>query len=698
MQPSYAYLVLHGKQEWTNVFRLEAKKATSLGRSSKNTITLNDDRCSREHARIIYDQGQWILQDTGSRNGTFLNDQLIEESAPLQTGDDIRLGHTVLRFTHNLSKLFSHSQKEASNASTAFPESGSGIYGLDAREGLQGPGPGDFDPTTVIHSKSQSGFLVQPPASRRGQEKEELLGTTCRGYDSADLCRLAFVLAKNDDVETISELAIQGLLEATGADAGGVWLLPHEENHSQRADQLKLVASISNTSTPYLTISRALASEALSSGKGMLVDSNQVEKIAEALEDELDRTVPLEPHRIIVAPIQAEPRLFGLLHLYSEREENRFQQNDLEYALAVAETVATALGQCNRAHQLQENLNQARSENTLLREILDLESEIVGTSDAIRHVENLAAKAAGEKSTVLIRGESGVGKELVARAIHFSGPRREQSFICLNCAALSETLLSSELFGHEKGAFTGATDQKKGKFEAAHQGTLFLDEIGEMSINLQSKFLRVLEGHPFERVGGNQPISVDVRVIAATNRDLEQEVAEKRFRHDLFFRLRVLEIVVPPLRRRPTDIPLLANHFLKKLTAETGRKDLEIEQEALERLMEHRWPGNVRELKNVMERAIIMANGRAIQAGDLILSSLETTGDTDVKMPASHQKNSSFVPKTLHEMEKEMIKTTLEYVEGNKSRAARLLGIERSTLDRKIKRWDIAWKDSSSSY
>jgi Nif-specific regulatory protein len=685
-----AYLVLRDKQQWKDVFRLKSGESTTIGRSSKNHITLNDDRCSRQHATVFYDQGSWIVRDTNSRNGTFVNEQLVEDQSPLSPGDQIRLGHSVLGFTHDLSELVSPSVSQERSSKSS--QGGTGVYGLERREGHQGPGPGEFDPTTVIHSKSQSGFLSHPPGSFRKTEKQKLLGKTSKGFDSADLCRLAFVLGKNGDVQSVCELAIEGLMEATGAEAAGVWLLPHDEEHAAEADQLMLIASRFVDEQPYFPLSGALASEVLSSGKAMLVDGNQLDSWIGSRDEGSEKTAPLNPHWIMVAPIRDDHRHYGLLHLYSQQEENRFHQGDLEYTLAVAETVATALAQLSQAHQLREHLNQARSENTLLREILDLESEIVGTSSAIQQVGNLAAKAAAGKSTVLIRGESGVGKELVARAIHFSGPRREKPFVCLNCAALSETLLSSELFGHEKGAFTGATTQKTGKFEAADGGTLFLDEIGEMSINLQSKFLRVLEGHPFERVGGNQPISVDVRVIAATNRELEREVAENRFRHDLFFRLQVLEIIVPPLRKRPSDIPLLANHFLKKLISETGRKGLQLGEEAMKLLLEHRWPGNVRELKNVIERAVIMTGNDWIKPDDLVLSSLATTGDTDVKMEQLPSKTTgTFEPKTLQEMEREMIRATLEHVAGNKSQAARLLGIERSTLDRKIKRWDIEW-------
>ena len=210
---------------------------------------------------------------------------------------------------------------------------------------------------------------------------------------------------------------------------------------------------------------------------------------------------------------------------------------------------------------------------------------------------------AGTNACCLIRGESGSGKELVARAVHNSSPRKDGPFVCLNCAALTETLLESELFGHERGSFTGATEKKVGKFEAAHRGTIFLDEIGEMAVGAQAKLLRVLEGHTFERVGGGAPVKVDVRVVAATNQPLEDAVRNGGFRRDLFFRLQVVEIRVPPLRERKSDVPLLAEHFLQAVRRETGRRVRGFTPAALAKMEEYHWPGNVRELRNVVERA-----------------------------------------------------------------------------------------------
>jgi Nif-specific regulatory protein len=387
---------------------------------------------------------------------------------------------------------------------------------------------------------------------------------------------------------------------------------------------------------------------------------------------------------VICAPIRRGKRVLGMLHLYSTSDERVPDPDDLEFTLAVANTVAVALDNLSRREELAENLNQIRDENLQLRERLGVQSEIVGSSIAMARVAQEIGRAAPSRATVLIRGESGVGKELVARAVHYSSPRRKGPFVCVNCAALSRSLLASELFGHEEGAFTGATQRKVGKFEAADTGTLMLDEIGEMSPATQAKFLRVLEGHPFERVGGTETIKCDVRVIAATNRDLERDVAEGRFRRDLYFRLRVLEITVPPLRKRPEDIPELAHYFLQKFNAETGRKLRGYGPQAMELLRTYRWPGNVRELKNVVERAVVLARGEFIEPDDLTLSKLSTAGDT-----GEHHRDEKFQPASLADIERQHILATLSATNWNKSQTAALLGIERTTLDRKIRRYEL---------
>lgn len=349
-----------------------------------------------------------------------------------------------------------------------------------------------------------------------------------------------------------------------------------------------------------------------------------------------------------------------------------------------------------RQNELTAYLNCERAENRRLRGFIGQKLEMIGSSAAIRKVQDSIVRAGNSKATVLIRGESGVGKELVAQAIHEHSVRSGGPMVCLNCAAFSESLLQSELFGHEKGAFTDAVEMKVGKFEAADKGTIFLDEIAEMNPALQATFLRVLEGAQFTRIGGNKPISVDVRVVAATNRNLEEEVTAGRFRKDLYYRLRVLEITVPPLRERVGDVDILADHFLARFSEETGRRYKEFSAEAKALLNAYRWPGNVRELKNIVERAVLMGNPPTVQKADLLFSALEEVelgGQRSEKVSNPVIKGTqedSFVPISLKEMEKRLIQQTLELYAWNKSKTAKSLGIERTTLDRKIAAYEIS--------
>lgn len=310
---------------------------------------------------------------------------------------------------------------------------------------------------------------------------------------------------------------------------------------------------------------------------------------------------------------------------------------------------------------------------------------LIGESPSLEQLRKQVRRVGPTDATVLVRGESGVGKELVARSLHEYSQRRTAPFICLNCAALSESLLESELFGHERGAFTGATDRKLGKFELAHTGTLFLDEVGELSPSIQAKFLRVLEGQPFHRIGGSQSIQADVRVIAATNRDLEEAVRCQKFREDLYYRLHVMQIVVDPLRERSEDIPLLAQHFFQEAIRQTKRPVNSITEAAIGRLLGYRWPGNIRELKNAIHRAVILCAGEHIEPHDLYFCSLDDDETSSYHLSRSTQLDGQ----SLVEVELSHIMAVLEQTGWNKTKSAEILGIERSTLDRKLKRHDV---------
>ncbi|MFC1895212.1 sigma-54-dependent transcriptional regulator [Thermodesulfobacteriota bacterium] len=330
-------------------------------------------------------------------------------------------------------------------------------------------------------------------------------------------------------------------------------------------------------------------------------------------------------------------------------------------------------------------------ENRRLRDELGSQyrfDNIIGKSRAMRDVFATIRKVAPSGATVLIEGESGTGKELVARAVHFNSPRRDRPFVAVNCGALTETLLESELFGHEKGAFTGAVTTKKGRFELADGGTLFLDEIGDLSLPLQVKLLRVLQERVFERVGGVKPISVDIRLIAATNSDLKDEMKKGRFREDLFYRLNVVQIVLPPLRNKYEDIVPLVDHFVKKYASERGdKRPVEgVDQQVLRVFYDYQWPGNVRELENVIERAVILCAGDRIGVSDLPKG---FSGDEEGSFDVDAIPVTSKLPETLAVIERKMIERALQMSGNVQTRAAELLGIRKSLLHYKIKNYGI---------
>ncbi len=344
-------------------------------------------------------------------------------------------------------------------------------------------------------------------------------------------------------------------------------------------------------------------------------------------------------------------------------------------------------------HILSSALEQRRlrSENAYLRSQLQDRYRfegIVGRSDAMRRLFGMLETVAGTSSTILVTGETGTGKELVARAIHHNSPRRNHRFVALNCGAIPETLLEAELFGHVRGAFTGAVSTRQGRLEQADRGTLFLDEVGTMSAGLQAKLLRALQERAFERIGDNQSVRVDVRVIAATNSDLEQMVEEGTFREDLFYRLNVIPIRLPPLRERREDIPLLVQDFLHKLGSELdpARSDVIFSQEAMRRMMAFRWPGNVRQLENMIERMLILTSGRPqIDIEDLppeLNGDQAEIGNAPTVLPEAGLD----LTQHLRDTERSLIRSSLERTGGNKQQAARLLNIKRTTLLEKAKR------------
>jgi len=380
-------------------------------------------------------------------------------------------------------------------------------------------------------------------------------------------------------------------------------------------------------------------------------------------------------------PIKLEGKTIGALSV----DKQAGSKIDFQYNVRLLNIIATMVAQAVKLNKLVEaDRSRLRDENVRLRQELKARFNIhnmVGSSNAMQQVYRLIEQVADSNATVLIRGESGTGKDLVAHAIHYNSPRADKPFVKVNCTALPETLLESELFGHEKGSFTGATDRKIGRFESAHGGTIFLDEIGDFSLNLQVKLLRAIQFKEFERVGGLETIKTNVRIIFATNKNLEEQIGKGLFREDLYYRINVFPIYLPPLREHKDDIMLLADHFLEKFAAENNKSISRISTPAIEMLTRYHWPGNVRELENCIERAVLLCDGDVIRSEHLP-PSLQMIKKTETVAATS-------LTEIIANKERELIVDALKKCGGQQRKAAKDLGITERMLGYKLKKYDI---------
>ncbi|HYO11705.1 MAG TPA: sigma 54-interacting transcriptional regulator [Thermoanaerobaculia bacterium] len=608
-------------------FPLE-REELSIGRHDSNRLQLPDLAASRHHCIIEPEgEGGFRLRDLASRRGTFVNGVPVQERL-LEEGDLVTIGRSLFVF-----------------------QSG--------EEGGGGTPPGlpfeDATFETTVLLTLEDSLYNRSPEIVGERVAADRTGRIAR--DLQALLQIGKVLQAPGSTEDLARRLLELTLATVPADRAALTLADRGEAEPATAFAF---SRASGPAEPF-PISRTVLRRVLEERVGLLA--------SDILRQEgLSGAESLEAARIrslLAAPLVHLGQPLGLLYL--DTREARFDHGHLELVTAVAGMAAPALATVRRIEWLEE-------ENRRLAAGFD--ADMVGESPRMREVYRLLRRAAATDSTVLLRGESGTGKELAARALHRASPRAERPFVAVNCATLSETLLESELFGHERGAFTGAVARKSGRVEVADSGTLFLDEVGEIPLPLQAKLLRFLQEREFERLGSTRTIRVDVRVVAATNRDLEKMIREGTFREDLYYRLNVITLHLPPLRERREDVPLLASHFAAVTSRRLGRAVAGFTPEARACLQRYDWPGNVRELANAVERAIVLGEGDLIRPEDLPETLLDAGPPPGSAGARYHE--------VLHETKRRLILDTLAETRGNVTRAAAVLGLHPNYLHRLI--------------
>ncbi|MFZ3210963.1 MAG: sigma 54-interacting transcriptional regulator [Terriglobales bacterium] len=609
------------------IFSLEEGEI-SIGREPSNLISLLDPLVSRRHCVVRRDGPDVRVEDLDSRNSTFVNGVPVKERV-LVHGDQVRVGNSIF--------VFHGSHDETAHTSS-----------LRVDDSATPGGP------TVILRKENAVYLQ---ASQAGLPSS---ARTVR--DLNVLLNFSRTLSSVGDVATLQQKVLDAVFEVAPADRAAVLLV------EQGSEEFSSVLGRYRNAGPEQPIqaSQTILNEVMRENVAVL--SNDV------IEDETyraaDSLASPNVRSVLAAPMEAQGKLVGVIYLDASTAGVHFDAGLLQLVLALGNIAGLAME--NARH-----LEWLGGENRRLQQELSADHGMIGESQAMRGVLEFISRVAGRESTVLVWGESGTGKELVARAIHANSGRANKPFVAINCAAITETLLESELFGHEKGSFTGAVSQKKGKLEAADGGTVFLDEVGELAVPLQAKLLRVLQEREFERVGGTRPIKVDIRVIAATNRDLKEASRAGSFRQDLYYRLNVVSVRMPALRERREDIPLLANFFALRFGEKVKRRVAGISAKARACLLRYEWPGNVRELENAIERAVVLGSTETILVEDLPEALVEETTSEGEPVTALHE--------GLREAKKALIERAIEQAGGNYTEAAGILGVHPNHLFRLIK-------------
>jgi Nif-specific regulatory protein len=621
-------LVLSGPLKDSTIALSEGE--VTVGREASNGIAVIDPSVSRKHCLVIGQDGRFLVRDLDSRNGTLVNGAAIEEQS-LQHGDEIATGDSSFLFLV---------EDEEITAATSRVE----------LEDVQATAE-----TTIIHPRDV--VYLQPDRLLR-----ELPATSRVARNLNALLKISRIVHAIRDLNDLQGQLLDLIFEVVPAGRGAI-LLADREGHEfnsmfarmRQAGQVQLVK-----------VSRTVARQVLEQGVAMLgsdvpgsIELREVESLAAS-----------HVRSLLCVPLTVFQRVMGCIYLDSDSVSDRLNEEHLQLVAAIAGISAVALENARRLHWLEQ-------ENERLTVEISQERSLVGEGARMKEVYQFLKRVAPTDSTVLIEGESGTGKELAARALHRNSPRAGKLFTAINCSAIPETLLESDLFGHERGAFTGAVSLKKGRLEIADGGVVFLDEIGELAPALQVKLLRVLQEREFERVGGMHPIKVDIRLITATNSNLEQAIREGRFRQDLYYRLAVLKITMPTLRERREDIPMLVRHFVQKHAKRCKVKPRPISREALACLVSYEWPGNVRELENAIERALVLGSSDMILPEDLPESLLESTSLPEMSEAKYHA--------AVKQLKKQLILDAMEQAEGSYADAARILSVHPNYLHRLIR-------------
>jgi transcriptional regulator with GAF, ATPase, and Fis domain len=589
----------------------------SVGRDPDRQLSLNDNKISRHHAMIRREKGSFKIVDLNSHNGTLVNGIPIKEHL-LEHRDRIQIGDNVFLFL------------------------------LGEEKDLSGQAGVQFDEGAVVTISPVSPNL------------ETALYSMARDLNL--LIKVSATINTTQSLEALQTQLLESMFGAIPAERAAILLIDNDLDNPSSV----CVRDRTLDPTRPIRVSRTVARHVFDEGVAVLskdvVSSDNLSKSASLIASNI--------RSLLCVPLLLQKKTFGLIYLETTDATEPLNEEHLQIVTAIASFVSGALHNMSQVERLE-------NENRRLRHDIQIERNLLGESQPMREIYKFIAKVAPTDSTVLILGESGTGKELAARAIHQNSTRANKPFVALNCAVLSETLLESELFGHEKGAFTGAQSLKKGKLEIADGGTLFLDEVAETSPQVQAKLLRVLQEREFERLGGTRPIKVNVRLVAATNKDLDEAIRNQDFRQDLYYRLNVISRTMPPLRKRREDIPLLASYFVLKYNEKCKRQVVGLSSKARDYLVAYDWPGNVRELENAIERALVLGSTEEIQPEDLPEHIFEADSLSSTPLLGYRE--------ALREAKKQAIIKALNQAEGKYNKAAIILGLHPNNLHRMIR-------------